>query len=156
MLNISNTIFQGALCQENMLCFPLCDKLKILIHIWMLAAGDLTILKIYLKMPEFKYDYPIHESRLPHKIQHFLIYASVARKWSIRLLVLGSEHCLESRGGMRIGEVLKLTPDDIIGEKLLLRAPKSGREQVVIFITQMYLGNVSDSEAMRWIEDLYA
>ena len=57
---------------------------------------------------------------------------------------------------MRIGEVLKLTPDDIIGEKLLLRAPKSGREQVVIFITQMYLGNVSDSEAMRWIEDLYA
>jgi integrase/recombinase XerD len=43
---------------------------------------------------------------------------------------------LMARGGMRIGEVLKLTPDDISGQKLLIRDPKSGREQEVIFITQ--------------------
>lgn len=144
---------------------------------------------------------------------------------------------LMARGGMRIGEVLKLTPDDIAAQKLLIRDPKSGREQEVIFITQktadrlreyinskhiefnrrifpisyeaarsmvkkagemvgvrlrphdlrrhaatyvsragvpieivskiilrhsnlsttqMYLGKVSDNEAMRWIENLYA
>jgi len=43
---------------------------------------------------------------------------------------------LMARGGMRIGEVLKLTPDDIAGQKLIIRDPKSGREQEVIFITQ--------------------
>ena len=144
---------------------------------------------------------------------------------------------LMARGGMRIGEVLKLTPDDISGQKLLIKDPKSGREQEIIFITQkiadrlrayinfkqiefnqrifpisyeaarsmvkkagqmvgirlrlhdlrrhaatyasrsgvpieivskiilrhanlsttqMYLGKVSDNEAMRWIENLYA
>ena len=144
---------------------------------------------------------------------------------------------LMARGGMRIGEVLKLTPDDIVDRKLLLKDPKSGKEQEVIFIpqkvadrlrqyirtakidsrkrifpicyeaaramvkkageivdihlrphdlrrhaatyasrsgvpieivskvilrhanlstTQMYLGKVSDTEALRWIENLYA
>ena len=43
---------------------------------------------------------------------------------------------LLARSGMRIGEVLKLTPEDIFGQKLLIRDPKSGREQEVIFITQ--------------------
>jgi integrase/recombinase XerD len=43
---------------------------------------------------------------------------------------------LMARGGMRIGEVLKLTPEDVSGQKLLIRDPKSGREQEVIFITQ--------------------
>jgi len=43
---------------------------------------------------------------------------------------------LMARGGMRIGEVLKLTPDDIAGQKLLLRDLKSGREQEFIFVTQ--------------------
>jgi len=43
---------------------------------------------------------------------------------------------LMARGGMRIGEVLKLTPGDIAGQKLIIRDPKNGREQEVIFITQ--------------------
>ena len=43
---------------------------------------------------------------------------------------------LMARSGMRIGEVLKLTPDDIQDRKLLLRDPKSGREQEIIFIPQ--------------------
>ena len=144
---------------------------------------------------------------------------------------------LMARGGMRIGEVLKLTPNDINERKLTIRNPKSGKEQEFVFIpqkvadrlkeyvkencidpdqkifricyeaarsvvrkagnqvgiklrphdlrrhaathasrsgvpveivskvilrhsnlaiTQRYLGNVSDSEAIRWIDNLYA
>jgi integrase len=43
---------------------------------------------------------------------------------------------LMARGAMRIGEVLKLTPNDIVERKLLLREPKSGRETEMIFIPQ--------------------
>jgi integrase len=43
---------------------------------------------------------------------------------------------LMARGGMRIGEVLKLTPRDINHRKLILRDPKSGKEQEIIFIPQ--------------------
>jgi integrase/recombinase XerD len=43
---------------------------------------------------------------------------------------------LMARGGMRIGEVLKLTPADINDRKLILRDPKSGKEQEFIFIPQ--------------------
>jgi len=144
---------------------------------------------------------------------------------------------LMARGAMRIGEVLKLTPNDIADRKLLLREPKSGREVEMIFIpkkvadrlneyirtqkiglhdrifpicyeaaraavrkagnmvginlrphdlrrhaatfasrsgvpieivskiilrhanlstTQLYLGNISDTEALKWIETLYS
>jgi integrase len=144
---------------------------------------------------------------------------------------------LMARGAMRIGEVLKLTPNDIADRKLLLREPKSGRDAEIIFIpkkvaerlqeyvkvekidlrdlifpicyeaarsavrkagnvvgiylrphdlrrhaatfasrsgvpieiiskvilrhanlstTQIYLGNISDSEALKWIETLYS
>jgi integrase/recombinase XerD len=41
---------------------------------------------------------------------------------------------LMARGGMRIGEVLKLTPEDINDRKLILKDPKSGKEQEYIFI----------------------
>ena len=41
---------------------------------------------------------------------------------------------LMDRGGMRIGEVLKLTLKDISDQKLILRDPKSGRENEVVFI----------------------
>ena len=41
---------------------------------------------------------------------------------------------LMARGGMRIGEVLKLTPKDISDRKLILRDPKSGRENEIVFI----------------------
>jgi len=43
---------------------------------------------------------------------------------------------LQARGGMRIGEVLKLTPNDIDGVKVIIRNPKSGREQKTVFITK--------------------
>lgn len=41
---------------------------------------------------------------------------------------------LMARGGMRVGEVLKLTPKDIEDRKLFLREPKSGREAEIVFI----------------------
>lgn len=43
---------------------------------------------------------------------------------------------LMARGGMRIGEVLKLTASDLQDRKLRLREPKSGREHEVVFIPQ--------------------
>jgi integrase/recombinase XerD len=43
---------------------------------------------------------------------------------------------LMARGGMRISEVLKLTPLDIHDRRLTLKDPKSGREQEFIFIPQ--------------------
>jgi integrase/recombinase XerD len=41
---------------------------------------------------------------------------------------------LMARGGMRIGEVLKLRPSDIEGAKVTIQAPKSGRQTEVAFI----------------------
>ena len=43
---------------------------------------------------------------------------------------------LMARGGMRIGEVLKLTPDDIDNRKVCIRDPKSGKESEVVIIPQ--------------------
>ena len=43
---------------------------------------------------------------------------------------------LMARGAMRIGEVLKIVPNDIAERIILLRAPKSGREPEMIFIPQ--------------------
>ena len=40
------------------------------------------------------------------------------------------------RGGMRISEVLQLTPNDIEDRKLTLRSPKSGKEREIAFIPQ--------------------
>jgi integrase len=41
---------------------------------------------------------------------------------------------LMARGGMRIGEVLNLKPNDIEDRKAIIRDPKSGRELEVVFI----------------------
>ncbi len=43
---------------------------------------------------------------------------------------------LMARGGMRITEVLQLTPADIEDRKLTLRNPKSGKEREIVFIPQ--------------------
>jgi integrase len=43
---------------------------------------------------------------------------------------------LMARGGMRVGEVLKLTPADILDRKLILNDTKSGKDQELIFIPQ--------------------
>jgi integrase len=41
---------------------------------------------------------------------------------------------LMARGGMRIGEVLKLTPADIDDRKLIIQDPKSGKESEAVYI----------------------
>ncbi len=51
---------------------------------------------------------------------------------------------LMARGGMRISEVLKLTPSDIHERRLTLRDPKSGREQEFIFIPQRLADRLKD------------
>ena len=43
---------------------------------------------------------------------------------------------LMARGGMRISEVLNLTPRDVEDRKLIIRDPKSGKEMEVVFIPQ--------------------
>jgi integrase len=43
---------------------------------------------------------------------------------------------LMARGGMRISEVLQLTPNDTEDRKLTLRSPKSGKEREIVFIPQ--------------------
>lgn len=43
---------------------------------------------------------------------------------------------LMARGGMRIGEVLKITPNDIDERKICIRDPKSRKESEVVFIPQ--------------------
>jgi len=43
---------------------------------------------------------------------------------------------LMARGGMRVSEVLKLTPADILDRKLILNNTKSGNQQKLIFIPQ--------------------
>jgi integrase len=43
---------------------------------------------------------------------------------------------LMARGGMQIGEVLKLTASDLQDRKLNLREPKSGRKREVVLIPQ--------------------
>ncbi len=51
---------------------------------------------------------------------------------------------LMARGGMRIGEVLKLTPSDIEDRKLMLSDPKSGRGGEVVFIPQKVADRLKD------------
>lgn len=43
---------------------------------------------------------------------------------------------LMARGGMRVGEVLKIRPMDIQDRKITLPGPKSGKESEVVFIPQ--------------------
>jgi integrase len=59
---------------------------------------------------------------------------------------------LMARGGMRISEVLKLTPSDINDRKLTLRDPKSGREQEFIFIPQKLADRLQDYVRQEGIE----
>ena len=43
---------------------------------------------------------------------------------------------LMARGGLRVGEVLKLRVKDVEDQRLILRYPKSGKEEEIVFIPQ--------------------
>jgi integrase/recombinase XerD len=65
---------------------------------------------------------------------------------------------LLARGGMRIGEVLKLTPADIDGIKIILLQPKSGWEKEVVFIPKRIserLRNYVRDERIRSHENIF-
>ena len=51
---------------------------------------------------------------------------------------------LMARGGMRIGEVLKLTPEDIAENKLTINEPKSGREKEFVFIPRKLMNRLKE------------
>jgi integrase/recombinase XerD len=51
---------------------------------------------------------------------------------------------LMARGGMRVGEVLKLRLKDIQDQKLILEAPKSGKDQEIVFIPQKVAERLRD------------
>ena len=59
---------------------------------------------------------------------------------------------LMARGGMRISEVLKLTPNDVEGRKLILRDPKSGKETEVVFIPQKVADRLKEYVEQKGIE----
>lgn len=56
---------------------------------------------------------------------------------------------LMARGGVRIGEVLKLTASDLQDRKLNLREPKSGRQREVAFIPQKVADRLREYDANR-------
>jgi integrase/recombinase XerD len=51
---------------------------------------------------------------------------------------------LMARGGMRIGEVLRLTARDIDGRRLRLRNPKSGKEEEFVFVPRKVASRLRD------------
>jgi integrase/recombinase XerD len=51
---------------------------------------------------------------------------------------------LMARGGLRVSEVLKLKARDVEEQKLILRNPKSGKEQEVVFIPQKIAQRLKD------------
>jgi integrase/recombinase XerD len=59
---------------------------------------------------------------------------------------------LMARGGMRVGEVLKLTPRDVNDRKLILKDPKSGKEKEIVFIPQKVADRLKDYIREKGIE----
>lgn len=56
------------------------------------------------------------------------------------------------RGGMRIGEVLGLTPVDIADRKITIQSPKSGKEVKVAFIPQKVADRLKDYIRVKGIQ----
>jgi len=59
---------------------------------------------------------------------------------------------LMARGGMRVGEVLKLTPLDVDDQKLTIRNPKSGKSAEVVFIPKKLADRMKDYLRSRGAE----
>jgi integrase/recombinase XerD len=69
-------------------------------------------------------------------VDEIIFRTDKARNWLILELM--------ARGGMRIGEVLKLRLNDIQDRKLILREPKSGKEHEIVFIPQKVANRLRD------------
>jgi integrase/recombinase XerD len=76
--------------------------------------------------------------RSPGLIRWSILEKEVVDEFIFRTIKLRDRLMLElmARGGMRISEVLQLTPNDIEDRKLTLRSPKRGKEREIVFIPQ--------------------
>jgi len=59
---------------------------------------------------------------------------------------------LMARGGMRIGEVLKLKVESVDDRKLFIQAPKSGRKMEVVFIPQKVADRLKEYIRIQGLE----
>ena len=59
---------------------------------------------------------------------------------------------LMARGGMRIGEVLKISPIDVQDRKITLPDPKSGKESELVFIPQKVADRLKEYIKNKGIE----
>jgi integrase len=75
----------------------------------------------------FRWGRSVHWTILDKEVVDEIIFRTVRPRNRLMLELM-------ARGGMRVSEVLKLTPQDVEGRRLLLREPKSGREAEVVFI----------------------
>jgi integrase/recombinase XerD len=60
---------------------------------------------------------------------------------------------LMARGGMRVGEVLKLTALDVDDQKLIIRNPKSGKNEEVVFIPKKLADRLKDYLRARGVAE---
>lgn len=72
---------------------------------------------------------PTHWKILDKEVVDEVIFRTVKARNRLMLELM-------ARGGMRVSEVLKLTPRDIEDRKLVLADPKSGKEREVVYIPQ--------------------
>ncbi len=57
-----------------------------------------------------------------------------------------------ARGGMRVGEVLKIRPIDVQDHKIILPEPKSGKESKLVFIPQKVADRLKEYVKEKSIE----
>ena len=77
----------------------------------------------------FKDQRPIHWKILEKDVVDEIIFRTENPRNRLMLELM-------ARGGMRVGEVLKLTPNDAEDRKIFIRDPKSGKEMELVFIPQ--------------------
>lgn len=85
----------------------------------------------------FKWGRPVHWTILDKEVVDEIIFRTVKPRNRLMLELM-------ARGGMRISEVLKLTPKDVEDRRLLLREPKSGKEVEVVFIPKKVAERLRD------------
>lgn len=74
-----------------------------------------------------------------------MIFRTVSRRNRLMLELMG-------RGGMRIGEVIKITPNDIDDRKIIIRDPRSRKEIEVVFIPQKVANRLKEYIRSKDIE----
>jgi integrase len=85
----------------------------------------------------FRWGRPVNWTILDKEVVDEIIFRTVKLRNRLMLELM-------ARGGMRISEVLKLTPKDVEGRRLLLREPKSGKEAEVVFIPKKVAERLKD------------